>query len=98
MTDILWLHYARPRPHWYELDAETQATHQAAWTSITEASKSTGARLQGRYHIRGQHDFETVEVWTFASAEAAYDHWARLTAAAYNQWFAFANNVGVGEV
>ena len=28
-------------------------------------------------------------------SEAAFDHWARLTAAAYNEWFAFTNNVGL---
>ena len=52
-------------------------------------------RLRCGHHVRGQHDFETVEIWSFPSVEAAFDHWVRLTGHAYNEWFAFANNIGI---
>jgi hypothetical protein len=68
MSECIWIHYARPRPHWYGLD---------------------------RYHIRGQQDFETVEIWRFLTAEAAFEHWAALTAVAYGELNAFANNIGL---
>jgi hypothetical protein len=95
MTDAIWIHYARPRPHWYELTKDEHATKQAAWSAAAETSKAAGGVALGRYHIRGQHDFETVEMWRFPAAQAAFDHWARLTAAGYNEWFAFSNNVGL---
>lgn len=95
MADSIWIHYARPRPHWYRLDEVAKATKLKTWAAVAEASKQAGATCLGRYHIRGQHDFETVEIWRFASPEAAFDHWARLTAVAYNEWIAFSNNVGL---
>jgi len=95
MTDSIWIHYARPRPHWYALGAADRAGHRAAWNEVAAQSEKLGGRRTGPYHIRGQHDFETVEVWTFPSVEAALDHWVRLTARGYNEWFAFANNVGL---
>ncbi|MCK5932961.1 MAG: hypothetical protein KAG89_12405 [Fulvimarina manganoxydans] len=95
MTDCIWIHYSRPRPHWYSLEAAAQAEKTAAWEAIRTDSQASGATPLGRYHVRGQHDFQEVELWRFASAEAAFDHWARLTSAAYNEFFAFSNNVGL---
>jgi hypothetical protein len=95
MNTVVWIHYARPRPHWYALGATDQAAHRSTWASVAAASAEGGAHHVGRYHVRGQHDYETVEIWQFASAERAADHWARLTAAGYNEWFAFANNLGL---
>ncbi len=95
MTESVWIHYARPRPHWYALAADERAAHRVAWEEVARASESAGGRRLGTYHVRGQHDFETVEIWTFPSAEAAFDHWVRLTGRAYNEWFAFANNIGL---
>jgi hypothetical protein len=95
LTECIWIHYARPRPHWYRLSKDEEEKKEASWASVKEASKAAGAQSLGRYHIRGQHDFETVELWRFPDAEAAFDHWARLTAAAYNEWFAFSNNIGL---
>lgn len=95
MTESIWIHYARPRPHWYGLDEAEQAALKGKWRAITDAARAEGASFVGSYHVRGQHDFETVEVWKFPSAEAAFDHWTKLTAAAYNEWFAFANNIGL---
>ncbi len=95
MTESIWIHYARPRPHWYQLAKEEQEKRLANWEGVAEASKAAGGQSLGRYHIRGQHDFETVELWRFPNAEAAFDHWARLTGGAYNEWFAFSNNIGL---
>ena len=61
MSECIWIHYARPRPHWYGLDAATQAAHKKTWGAAAEASLATGGSRLGRYHIRGQQDFETVE-------------------------------------
>ncbi|WP_413733853.1 hypothetical protein ACL2XP_16130 [Sodalis sp. RH21] len=96
MSESIWLHYARPRPHWYLLTAAEQREKQARWDALSRRAAGEGAHFMGRYHIRGQHDFETVDVWTFPDAQAAFDYWSGLTAAAYNQWFAFANNIGLG--
>jgi hypothetical protein len=93
--ESVWIHYARPRPHWYELLAEERKSLASAWATVCDASVVAGATYVGRYHIRGQHDFEIVEIWRFPSPEAVFDHWARLTAARYNEWHAFANNVGL---
>jgi hypothetical protein len=95
MTESIWIHYARPRPHWYALAESDRVDRRAAWRKVAAQSEAAGGRRIGPYHIRGQHDFETVEVWTFPSAEAALDHWMRLTSTAYNEWFAFANNIGL---
>jgi hypothetical protein len=95
MTPVVWIHYARPRPHWYALSETDKTARQAAWTEIANASKLQGAENVGRYHIRGQQDYETVEIWRFTNAEAAADHWSRLTVAGYNEWFAFSNNIGL---
>ncbi|MDQ0395377.1 hypothetical protein [Labrys monachus] len=95
MNATIWIHYARPRPHWYGLGPEQQAEHKAAWREVAQASAAKGAEPLGAYHVRGQHDYETVEVWRFPSPEAAFEHWAGLTARAYGEWFAFANNVGL---
>ncbi len=95
MTETVWIHYARPRPHWYALDEAGRRNHRVAWRHVAAQSEGAGGRRTGPYHIRGQHDFEPVEVWTFPSVDAALDHWVRLTAAGYNEWFAFANNIGL---
>ncbi|KRB30934.1 hypothetical protein ASD99_21190 [Mesorhizobium sp. Root695] len=91
----IWIHYARPRPHWYKLTADEKRAQATAWQAIAAQSARTGAETLGRYHIRGQHDFQTVEIWRFPSPEAAFDHWSRLTAAHYNEWYAFSNNIGL---
>jgi hypothetical protein len=65
------------------------------WATAAEASLAAGGSRVGRYHIRGQQDFETVEIWRFPSAEAAFEHWSALTAAGYGELNAFANNVGL---
>jgi hypothetical protein len=95
MSDTLWIHYARPRPHWYRLTDVQRREKQACWDTLAEQARNAGASRIGQYHIRGQHDFQTVELWHFPDAQAAFDYWTQLTAAAYNEWFAFANNIGL---
>lgn len=95
MSESIWIHYSRPRPHWYRLSVEEQQSLSDRWAEIDRASAVEGAQHVGGYHIRGQHDFQTVDIWKFETPEAAFDHWSRLTKAAYNEWFAFSNNVGL---
>ena len=76
-------------------DVATQGAHEKTWGAAAEASLAAGGSRLGRYHIRGQQDFETVEIWRFPSAEAAFEHWSALTAAAYGEFNAFANNIGL---
>ncbi len=95
MSESIWIHYSRPRPNWYRLPPDQQAEKKAAWALLAKASIDSGAAHVGSYHIRGQHDFQAVDIWRFASPEAAFDHWARLTASGYNELFAFSNNVGI---
>ena len=94
MTDCIWIHYARPRPHWYGLDEATQLALKRNWDEIRALSEREGAERIGSYHIRGNHDFETVEIWRFVTPEAAFEHWVKLTGERYNEWFAYANNIG----
>jgi hypothetical protein len=95
MSDVVWIHYARPRTPWYELSDEERSAHLSDWTRARRQSLEAGAQHLGDFHVRGQSDYSTAEVWTFGSAEDAFDHWARLTATGYAEWFAFANNVGL---
>ncbi len=95
MSDCIWIHYARPRPHWYGLDEAARVEKRADWKRVADTSAGKGGAFLGRYHVRGQHDFETVELWRFPTAEAAFEHWSALTAAAYGEFNAFANNIGL---
>lgn len=94
-NDTIWIHYARPRSHWYRLPETEKAEKQAGWDGIARQAVAEGALALGDYHIRGQHDFQTVSIWRFPSPEAAFEHWSRLTAAGYNEWYAFTNNIGL---
>jgi hypothetical protein len=75
MSECIWIHYARPRPQWYGLDAATQAAHEKTWATAADASLAAGGSRLG--------------------AEAAFEHWSALTAAAYGELNAFANNIGL---
>jgi hypothetical protein len=97
MTDWIWIHYTRARPHWYELDDSVRAKKLAEWSAIRVESAVQGGVLHGRYHIRGQSDFTLVETWNFPSVDAAFDHWSRLTRGGYAEWFVSANNIGLRE-
>jgi hypothetical protein len=95
MRDWIWIHYTRARPHWYELEAEERDAKLRAWAAIRAESEARGGRFHGRYHVRGQSDYSTVETWTFQSVEDAFDHWSRITGAGYAEWFVSANNIGL---
>ena len=95
MSGCIWIHYARPRPHWYALDAAAQAARRGAWQTLAEASRAKGGTCLGTYHVRGHHDFETVEIWRFPDAEAAFEHWAALIMAQYGEFNAFSNTIGL---
>ena len=95
MSDCIWIHYARPRPHWYIQAEAVKREKLAAWQAVAETSVKEGGKCHGRYHVRGQHDFETVETWHFPDAEAAFRHWAALSATGYGEFNAFANNIGL---
>lgn len=97
MGDCVWIHYSRPRPPWYELPEAERAALRQAWNEIASHSEASRGQRLGRWHVRGQSDYSTVEIWRFAEVEQAFDHWARLTAAGYRDWFAFANNVGLAQ-
>lgn len=90
----VWIHYARPRPHWYLVEEMEKSTLKVAWAAVDDGARAAGATCTGIYHIRGQHDFETVSVWTFPTSQAAYEHWQALVEARYSEFFAFTNNIG----
>ncbi|WP_319520542.1 hypothetical protein [uncultured Martelella sp.] len=94
-TDCIWLHYARPRPHWYLTEEAEKQELTRRWQDIRVEAGANGGIFQGRFHIRGQHDFETVDVWRFPGSQAAYDHWQALVEARYSEFFAFSNNIGL---
>ncbi|MBU2888235.1 hypothetical protein [Celeribacter halophilus] len=90
-----WIHYARPRPHWYLVNDIEQAKLKADWAAVEVKARVNGGICTGTYHIRGQHDFETVSVWIFPTSLAAYEHWQALVEARYSEFFAFTNNIGL---
>jgi hypothetical protein len=94
MTDVVWVHYARPRPHWYSASREEQRRLQSLWAEVAEHSRARGAARIGRWSVRGQSDFSTVEIWTFGDAEAVLEHWNGLIEVGYPEWFSCANSLG----
>ena len=90
----IWIHYSRPRTAWYDLNDSEKGQHAERWSAVEESSLEGGAQKVGRYHVRGQSDFSVVEVWHFADADAAFEHWSKLTAADYSEWFTSHNNIG----
>ncbi len=36
MSDCIWIHYARPRPHWYGLDEAAKAQKRADWKRVAD--------------------------------------------------------------
>ncbi|WP_284948075.1 hypothetical protein [Acidisoma cladoniae] len=95
MTDWIWIHYTRARPHWYELSDADRAAKRAAWADVARETEAAGGISHGRYSVRGQSDFAIVETWGFPSADAAFDHWSRLTRAGYAEWFVSTNTIGL---
>ncbi len=94
MSDVIWIHFALPRSAWFERSAAERQRWEGSWNEVRAASLAHGASNQGRYHVRGQSDYSTVEVWHFPHADAAFDHWVRLTGAGYSEWFQSSNSIG----
>lgn len=94
MNNILWLHFSRPRPHWYEASDSRRDELDSVWAGVRVASVGRGAVRLGSWSVRGQHDFSSVEVWQFPDIDAAASHWLRLVDAAYTDWFAADNVIG----
>lgn len=92
--NLLWINYSRPRTAWYGLPPGERGALQAKWGDVRNASKEAGGQQIGIFEVRGQSDYNTAEIWIFPSADDAFDHWARLTAAEYAEWFASANSIG----
>jgi|TARA_A100001391_G_scaffold205447_1_gene206388 hypothetical protein len=97
MPHAVWIHYARPRSHWYEISDTEKEQFRADWQAERSQAKEAGAAFDGRFHIRGQHDFETVEIWRFDTTVSAFDFWNGLCAKRYNEFFAFSNAIGLQE-
>lgn len=95
MSDLVWIHYSRPRTAWYELDEQRRAGEHTRFVAVRGASRERGGAQLGTFSVRGQSDYSTVEVWTFPDADAAFDHWRRLVDAGYAEWFEAANSVGL---
>lgn len=94
MPEFIWIHFALPRTSWYEQSEESRRELESSWDAVRADSRSQGASSDGRYHVRGQSDYSTVEVWRFLSADAAFDHWQQLVAAGYGRWFQSSNSLG----
>ena len=94
MSDVIWIHFALPRSAWYEQSNERREELERGWDEVGAGSRAQGASNDGPYHVRGQSDYSTVEVWHFEQVDAALDHWLRLTAAGYGQWFRSSNSLG----
>lgn len=97
MSNTLWIHHARPRSSWYRLLEEERQTLLARWASLDSGAIDDGATRVGTYAVRGQSDYATVEVWQFDAPESVHAFWERRVAADYAVWFAFANQIGIGE-
>ncbi len=98
MTDMtLWIHYSRPRTHWYGLPDQQRQQLEDGWGRVLAESQQQGARFIGRYRCRGQSDFEHVEVWQFPAPAAAVDHWDRMVQARYSDYMVSQNVVGSPE-
>jgi len=91
MSECIWIHYAEARPHWYGLDAATQAAYEKTMGD----GGGSSARQSGRgLSYPGPADFETVEIWRFLSAEAAFEY-GRANSSGLGDSNAFANNIGL---
>jgi hypothetical protein len=95
---ILWLHYFRPRPAWYELAGDEQQRLATNWHAVAEGARVDGADFLGEYAVRGQSTQERVQVWRFAAVERLEAFWSALLAAGYADWRVSENVVGVPEI
>ena len=96
---MLWLHYFRPRPGWYELSAVERERHEAGWRAAAQdACGSPEVEYLGEYSVRGQSTQERVQVWRFPDAERIESFWAGLLELGYADWRVSDNVIGVPEI
>lgn len=96
---MLWLHYFRPRPAWYNLHSDARQQLEAAWRAAAhEACCSPETEYLGEYSVRGQSTQERVQVWRFPDAERIESFWAGLLELDYADWRVSDNVVGVPEI
>jgi hypothetical protein len=93
-SDVLWIHYCRPRSAWYQLADETRRAAEMQWQAVRHESERDGGRCEGRYRCRGLSDFEHVEVWHFKSIELVERHWSALERAGYTDLVVSHNLIG----
>lgn len=65
------------------------------WDELDAFALGDGGEFFGRYSIRGQSDFSTLEIWKFASASRAHEFWERRVEGSYSRFFAFSNQLGL---
>jgi hypothetical protein len=92
---IVWVHTFRPRSAWYLLGGDERRRLLDEWAGSAERASSSGARRVGRFSVRGQSDYERLEVWLFPTSDALEAYWADLTDHKYADWFETSNLVGV---
>ncbi len=92
---IAWVHQSRPRPSWYDLDPKNRQESIERWEACSAATLAAGGTLVGTFSVRGQSDFERMELWTFAAVDLLEAHWTRLREAAYLDFFDTENLLGM---
>lgn len=93
-ADYIWIHFSRPRPPWYALSGEERGSLTGTWSKIGTTFEAAGAERLGRYRVRGQSDFSTVDAWRFTDPDQCFAYWSELTAAGYSEWFTSSNAFG----
>jgi hypothetical protein len=92
MAGTIRAHHPQLQSYWYGLSEAEQAEKRRR-CQVVIAGDAGGVGV-ARCHVRGQHDFQQVEIWPFGTLQAALDLRSRLAIARHNEWFAFVNNVG----
>jgi hypothetical protein len=95
MNKTLWIHHARPRPTWYELEPAEKSNLRDRWSRLDAQATQDGAQQLGTFSVRGQSDYSVVSIWQFVSPEAVHQFWSERVAAEYATWFAFSNEIAV---
>lgn len=92
---ITWVHQFRPRSAWYTLDEQQRLELRRSWDRARAAALASGARVLSRSTIRGQSDYERLEIWLFPTSLELEAYWDQLTALRYLDWYDTSNLVGV---
>jgi hypothetical protein len=92
---IVWVHQFRPRSAWYSLDDGQQEELRRAWDRTRASALAAGNQFLARATIRGQSDYERLEVWLFSNSAALEAFWEELVSQRYLDWNDTSNLVGV---